>query len=63
MEARHTAVGRIDVRIDGAAAVAVFLLAPLIALRDVWRSGVALVPGDPYDGRLVAFFLEHGGCG
>lgn len=46
-------------RRDLVAAIAVTLLVPLVAFRDVVLSRFALVPGDVYDGRLNNFFLEH----
>ena len=40
-------------------ALALTLLAPLVTFRDVWLSRFVQIPGDVYDGRLNAFFLEH----
>lgn len=39
--------------------LALSLLAPLVIFRDVWLSRFTQIPGDTYDGRLNAFFLEH----
>ena len=41
------------------AAAAVGLAAALITFREVLLLGFRVVPGDGYDGRLNAFFLEH----
>ena len=39
--------------------LALSLLAPLVTFRDVWLSRFTQIPGDTYDARLNAFFLEH----
>jgi hypothetical protein len=33
--------------------------ATLLVFREVWLSGFSRIPGDAYDGRLNAFFVEH----
>ena len=39
--------------------LALSLLAPLVVFREVWLSRFTQIPGDTYDGRLNAFFIEH----
>ncbi|HEV8241122.1 MAG TPA: hypothetical protein VGS57_17285 [Thermoanaerobaculia bacterium] len=58
-EAAETAVLTWAPRREALLIAALSLLASLVTCRAVWLSDFTEIPGDAYDGRLNAFFLEH----